>query len=167
MSRGWPALVCSLCGQTFRGSIVEFRRHQQTHRAQNRGIGFLSCLSCGFEADDAQEFSQHKCAQKELPGEDHMRQQMRRCQMDSRIWCASNISAADAKEYAQLDVNRAKKRHEKRRTNQVEVTTFELERMKTAATRNPAPRRKAAVAVQPKMMPCKRSPTRLGSQEKK
>jgi hypothetical protein len=71
--------------------------------------------------------------------------------------------------YAQLDVNRAKKRHEKRRTNQVEVTTFELERMKTAATRNPVPQRKAAVAVQPKMMPCKRSPTRLGlgSQEKK
>ena len=76
------------------------------------------------------------------------------------------ISAADAKEYAQLDVNRAKKRHEKRRTNQVEVTTFELERMKTAATRNPVPQRKAAVAVQPKMMPCKRFPTRLGSQEK-
>ena len=65
----WPALTCELCGRRFRGSLAKFHRHRQTHREQNAGIGFLSCLACGFETDDAAEFSEHACGRGEAPAE--------------------------------------------------------------------------------------------------
>lgn len=157
----WPALTCELCGRRFRGSLAKFHRHRQTHREQNAGIGFLSCLACGFETDDAAELSEHACGRGEAPAEP-AEDLYWYCQSWQRagppVWAAAAASApataaADARDIARRDMDHAKRTHEIERVNQMEVTAMQLEQL--AAARTPAPRRQASVIEQPEMKPFK------------
>ena len=172
-SRRWPAMTCRACGKTFRGSLVRFHqhlaRHRQTQRAENRGIGFLSCFTCGFTTDQPDSFAQHRCcsATSEDPGadaatvaaaddDDPVERRIRELRLSSPVWSDGNHPGG--KEAARQNIARAKGDHEKRRVNQMEVTTMELERIAAISAPSWSPTRQLAGFQRSKMRPCKLSP---------
>ena len=122
---GWPALSVRCAGGRSAAALSSFVDTSR-RTAQNRGLIFLACR--WIEADDAQGFPSTS-AQKELR---------------EKTSCDSKCGIPDGQSYMVRFEHFSRRRegvraaHElqrkdtKRRTNQVEVTTFELERMKTA-----------------------------------